>query len=185
MLIEIMGNKVGWLTLYAGIAGGADIILLPEIPYDPDAVVKTVEKRIENGRAFNIIAIAEGAMSIEESKMKKQERLEYRGGRATGTEKLAEYIEEKAGVETRTVVPGHLQRGGSPSPYDRLLSTEMGSYAGRLAKEGKHGVTVALRGTEITYNALADIAGKMKFVPTDHQLLGVARSIGISFGDGR
>ena len=185
MLIEIMGNKVGWLTLYSGIAGGADIILLPEIPYDPDAVVKTVEKRIENGRAFNIIAIAEGAMSIEESKMKKQERLEFRNGRATGTEKLAEYIAEKAGVETRTVIPGHLQRGGSPSPYDRLLSTEMGSYAGRLAKEGKHGVTVALRGTEITYNALADIAGKMKFVPTDHQLLGVARSIGISFGDGR
>ena len=97
----------------------------------------------------------------------------------------AKYIAEKAGVETRTVIPGHLQRGGSPSPYDRLLSTEMGSYAGRLAKEGKHGVTVALRGTEITYNALADIAGKMKFVPTDHQLLGVARSIGISFGDGR
>ena len=121
----------------------------------------------------------------EEAKMKKQERLEFRDGRATGTEKLAEYIAEKAGVETRTVIPGHLQRGGSPSPYDRLLSTEMGSYAGRLAKEGKHGVTVALRGTEITYNALADIAGKMKFVPTDHQLLGVARSIGISFGDGR
>ena len=183
MLIEIMGNKVGWLTLYAGIAGGADIILLPEIPYDPDAVVKTVEKRIENGRAFNIIAIAEGAMSIEESKMKKQERLEYRGGRATGTEKLAEYIEEKAGVETRTVVPGHLQRGGSPSPYDRFLSTEMGSFAGELVKRGNFGVTVAMRDNHVTYNKLEDIAGKAKSVPLNDQRVAMARAIGIYFGD--
>ena len=185
MLVELMGNKVGWLTLYAGIAGGADIILLPEIPYDPDNVVKMVRKRYESGRDFTIIAIAEGAMSIAEAKMKKSERLQARGGSATGTEGLARYIEEKAGVETRVVVPGHLQRGGSPSPYDRLLSTEMGSFAGRLAKDGKFGVTVAMHGNEVTYNALADIAGKMKFVPKDDQRIEVARSIGISFGDGK
>ena len=185
MLIEIMGNKVGWLTLYSGIAGGADIILLPEIPYNPEEVVKTVKKRLKNGSDFTIIAIAEGAMSLEESKMKKKELAEYRGGKPTGTELLARYIEENAGVETRVVVPGHLQRGGAPSPYDRLLSTEMGSFAGRLVKQGIYGVTVALKGNEISYNALADIAGKMKFVPIGDQRIQVARSIGISFGDGK
>ena len=185
MLIEIMGNKVGWLTLYSGIAGGADIILLPEIPYNPEEVVKTVKKRLKNGSDFTIIAIAEGAMSLEESKMKKKELAEYRGGKPTGTELLARYIEENAGVETRVVVPGHLQRGGAPSPYDRLLSTEMGSFAGRLVKQGIYGVTVALKSNEISYNALADIAGKMKFVPVGDQRIQVARSIGISFGDGK
>lgn len=185
MLIEIMGNKVGWLTLYSGIAGGADIILLPEIPYNPEEVVKTVKKRLKNGSDFTIIAIAEGAMSLEESKMKKKELAEYRGGKPTGTELLARYIEENAGVETRVVVPGHLQRGGAPSPYDRLLSTEMGSFAGRLVNQGIYGVTVALKGNEISYNALADIAGKMKFVPVGDQRIQVARSIGISFGDGK
>ena len=183
MLIELMGNKVGWLTLYAGIAGGADIILLPEIPYDPDKVVKMVRKRYDSGKDFTIIAIAEGAMSEAEAKMKKSERLASRGGRPTGTESLARYIEENAGVETRVVVPGHLQRGGSPSPYDRLLSTEMGSFAGHLASEGVYGVTVAMHGSQVTYNALADIAGKMKFVPKEDQRISVARSIGISFGD--
>ncbi len=185
MLIEIMGNKVGWLTLYSGIAGGADIILLPEIPYDPDEVIRMVKKRRDGGKDFTIIAIAEGAMSQEEAKMKKKELLEYRNGRSTGTEGLARYIEEHSGVETRVVVPGHLQRGGSPSPYDRLLSTEMGSFAGRLVKQGTFGVTVAMKGSEISYNALADIAGKMKFVPVGDQRIQVARNIGISFGDGR
>ena len=183
MLVELMGNKVGWLTLYAGVAGGADIILLPEIPYDPDTVVKMVRRRLDSGKAFNIIAIAEGAMSLEEAKMKKSERLEYRGGRATGTEKLAAYIEENAGVETRVVVPGHLQRGGAPSPYDRFLSTEMGSFAGELVRSGKFGVTVAMKGREVTYNYLSDIAGKMKFIPEDDQRIAMARAIGIYFGD--
>ena len=86
---------------------------------------------------------------------------------------------------TRVVVPGHLQRGGSPSPYDRLLSTEMGSFAGHLANDGVFGVTVAMHGSQVTYNALADIAGKMKFVPKDDQRIAVARTIGISFGDDR
>ena len=183
MLVELMGNKVGWLTLYAGIAGGADIILLPEIPYDPDTVVKMVKRRLDSGKAFNIIAIAEGAMSKDEAKMKKAERLEFRNGRATGTEKLAAYIEEKAEVETRVVVPGHLQRGGSPSPYDRFLSTEMGSFAGELVKRGNFGVTVAMRDNHVTYNKLEDIAGKAKSVPLNDQRVAMARAIGIYFGD--
>jgi 6-phosphofructokinase len=185
MLIELMGNKVGWLTLYSGIAGGADIILLPEIPYDPDEIVKTVISRQKNGKDFTIIAIAEGAMSEKEARMKKQERLEYRHGAATGTQALASYIGEKAMVETRVVVPGHLQRGGSPSPYDRLLSTEMGSFAGKLVEDGNYGTTVAFNNNKITYNSLADIAGKTKYVPADHQMIEVGRSIGIAFGDGK
>ncbi len=185
MVVEIMGNKVGWLTLYAGIAGGADIILLPEIPFDPDAVCETVEKRNAKGKDFTIIAIAEGAMSQKEAAMKKAERLEYRNGAATATSALAAYIQEKAGVETRTVVPGHIQRGGSPSPYDRLISTELGSFAGKLVQEGNFGTTVAVVNNQITYNWLSDVAGKTKFVPEDHQMINVARSIGITFGDGK
>ena len=185
MVVEIMGNKVGWLTLYSGIAGGADIILIPEIPYDPDEVCKTVEKRYRNGKAFTIIAIAEGAMSKAEAEMKKAERLEARGGEATATNSIARYIQENVGVETRTVVIGHLQRGGNPSPYDRLISTELGSFAGKLVQEGNFGTTVAVQNNAITYNWLADVAGKTKYVDENNQMVNVARSIGISFGDGK
>ena len=185
MLVEIMGNKVGWLTLYSGIAGGADIILIPEIPYDPDEVCNMVTKRYESGKAFIIIAIAEGAMSKKEANMKKAERLEYRNGEATATNRLAKYIQENAGVETRTVVPGHIQRGGNPSPYDRLLSTELGSFAGKLVQEGNFGKTVAIINNQITYNRLADVAGKTKYVDEDNQMIKIGKSIGISFGDGK
>ena len=185
MLVEIMGNKVGWLTLYSGIAGGADIILIPEIPYDPDEVCNMVTKRYESGKAFTIIAIAEGAMSKKEANMKKAERLEYRNGEATATNRLAKYIQENAGVETRTVVPGHIQRGGNPSPYDRLLSTELGSFAGKLVQEGNFGKTVAIINNQITYNRLADVAGKTKYVDEDNQMIKIGKSIGMSFGDGK
>lgn len=117
--------------------------------------------------------------------MKKTERLEARGGEATCTNYIAGYIQDKVGVETRTVVIGHLQRGGSPSPYDRLISTELGSFAGKLVQEGNFGTTVAIQNNQITYNWLADIAGKTKYVEDDNQMVNIARSIGISFGDGR
>ena len=116
---------------------------------------KTVEKRYRNGKAFTIIAIAEGAMSKDEAEMKKAERLEARGGEATATNSIARYIQENVGVETRTVVIGHLQRGGNPSPYDRLISTELGSFAGKLVQEGNFGTTVAVQNNAITYNWLA------------------------------
>ena len=183
MLVEIMGNKAGWLTLYAGLAGGADVILLPEIPFSPEKVAKAVERRADAGKAFSIVAVAEGAMTVKESKMKKKERAASRGSDVTVTNSLAKFISEKAGVETRVVVPGHIQRGGSPSAYDRVLSTEFGSYAGYLAEQGKFGVTVAMVGGVVTYNALADIAGKAKLVPVDCQEIATGKSIGISFGD--
>lgn len=182
MLVELMGNKAGWLTLYAGLAGGADLILIPEIPYSPEKVAEVIAKKAESGKAFNIIAIAEGAMTDKESKLKKRERMMLRGGDVTGTARLAEYIEVTVGVETRVVVPGHIQRGGSPSAYDRVLSTEFGSYAGKLVKDGRFGVTVAKVQNRITYNALADIAGKAKLVPSDSQEVLTAESIGVSMG---
>lgn len=185
MVVEIMGNKVGWLTLYAGVGGGADIILLPEIPFDTDIVCKKVLERAEAGKAFSIIAIAEGAIEKSEAKLKKKERAQKRAenGDVTLTGRLAREINQRTGVETRVVVPGHLQRGGNPSALDRALSTQVGAYAGYLCKEHMFGTTVAIRGDKITHNKIEDIAGKTKWVPLDHSMIASARSIGISFGD--
>lgn len=185
MVVELMGNKSGWLTLYAGIAGGADIILLPEIPFDMDKVAKAVNKRAENGKAFSIIAVAEGAMDKNEAQIKRKDRIKARNeaGYKTISDKLASYIEQKTGCETRVVVPGHLQRGGNPSAYDRVLSTQFGAYAAKLIKQNTYGVTVAMVKGIITQNPLADIAGKAKLVSPDDQMIKVARDMGISFGD--
>lgn len=185
MLVEIMGNKVGWLTLYAGIGGGADIILLPEIPFDTAAVCRKIYERTQAGKPFSIIAIAEGALEKDEVQLKKKERAQKRAerGDVTATNLLARRIHETVGVDTRVVVPGHIQRGGNPSAYDRVISTQVGAYAGELVGKGIFGVTVALSGDSITHNKLADVAGKTKFVPTDHPLIRAARSIGISFGE--
>ncbi|MCH5196130.1 MAG: 6-phosphofructokinase [Oscillospiraceae bacterium] len=185
MVIEIMGNKAGWLTLYSGIAGGADIILIPEIPYDIDKVSKACKKRADAGKAFSIIAVAEGAYDIEEAKMKKKERAQARAeaGIVTATTRIAKEIGFKTGLETRTVVPGHILRGGSPSAYDRVLATQFGAHAAKLLKTEKFGYSVAMVDGVITENPLADVAMKTKFVPENHQLVKTARSIGISFGD--
>ena len=185
MLVEVMGNKVGWLTLYAGLAGGANIILIPEIPYDEDAVVAVLEKRRKAGARYSIVAVAEGALSKEEASLKKKDRLTLRAARGdtTVTQRLARNIEARTGVETRTQVIGYLQRGGSPNPYDRALCTLMGSYAGELAEKKKFGVTVAVSGGKVTYNSLADIAGKTKSVPPSHQMVRAAKAIGVSFGE--
>lgn len=185
MFVEIMGNKVGWLTLYAGIAGGADMILIPEIPFSLEAVAAGLKARVDGGKAFNIVAIAEGAVLKSEAPFKKKDRAFARHalGETTVTNHLAQWVNENVGVETRVVVPGHIQRGGSPSAYDRLLSTRLGSYAAKLCKDGKFGVTVAVVNGEITYNALSDIAGKTKYVPKDSRIISSARDIGIAFGD--
>lgn len=185
MVIEIMGNKAGWLTLYSGIAGGADIILLPEIPFDINKVIGACEKRADNGKAFSIIAVAEGAMDIEEAKMKKKERLKKRtdAGETTVTNRIAREIEAATGFETRTVLPGHILRGGSPSAYDRVLATKFGARAAQLIKEEKYGYTVAKIDNDITENKLSDVTMKTKFVPEDDKLILTGRNIGVSFGD--
>lgn len=185
MVIELMGNKAGWLTLYAGMAGGADIILLPEIPYDIKVVAEAVLRRAEAGKDFSIIAVAEGAMTVEEAAMKKKERATFRqetnfNGIAN---RIARELEALVGVEARAVVPGHVQRGGTPSAYDRMLSTIFGVHAAQLIAAENYGQAVAMIGNTVSHNALSDVAGKTKFVPADAQAIRAARSMGISLGD--
>ena len=185
MVVEIMGNKAGWLTLYSGVAGGADVILLPEIPYDIKEVAKAVGDRAKSKKAFSIVAVAEGAMSKEEAKMKKKERAEFRSTLPYDciSKRIAAELQELAGVEARAVVPGHIQRGGSPSAYDRVLSTQFGVHAAELIRDEIYGVTVALNGNEIVHNRLSDIAGVPKPVPMDDHVLVTARNMGIAMGD--
>ena len=185
MCIEIMGNKAGWLTLYSGIAGGADIILLPEQPYDIDRVCSAVERRAKKGSNFSIIAVAEGAINCEEAGMKRKEWMAKRaeaGFGTTATNRIAQAVQKKTGMETRVCIPGHMQRGGSPSAYDRVLATQFGSYAAKLVEIERYGVTVAMVNRHVTQNRLADIAGKTRNVPENCDLLTVARRMGISLG---
>ena len=184
MCIEIMGNKAGWLTLYSGIAGGADIILLPEMPYDIDRVCGAVERRAKKGSNFSIIAVAEGALNEEEAKLKRKEWTAKRAeaGYTTATSRIAAAVQKKTGMETRVCIPGHMQRGGSPSAYDRVLATQFGSYAAKLVEIERYGVTVALVNGHITANRLEDIAGKTRNVPEGCELLTVARRMGVSLG---
>ena len=185
MVVEIMGNKTGWLSLYCGIAGGADIIIVPEIPFDTDSISKAALKRAESGKSFSIIAVAEGAFSKEEATMKKKERAKRRleAGETTATNRIASAIIKNTGIDTRVCVPGHMLRGGSPSAYDRVLATKFGVHAAQLISDEKYGYTVAMVNTKVTENKLSDIAGKTKFITPDNQLVKTARDIGISFGD--
>ena len=184
MVIEIMGNKAGWLTLYSGIAGGADIILIPELPYNIENVVDAIKRRSEQGKTFSIIAVAEGAYDVAEAAMKKKERAARRAerGERTATSRIARQVEQMTGFETRVCVPGHMQRGGSPSAYDRVLATEFGTYAAKLIEADHYGVAVAMRNNIVTSNPLKDIAGKTKLVPETCDMLTVARRMGISLG---
>ena len=184
MCIEIMGNKAGWLTLYAGMAGGADIILLPELPYDIKKVAAAVENRAKAGKNFSILAVAEGAFSQEEAKMKRKEWTAQRAaaGYTTATARIAKQVEELTGAETRICVPGHMQRGGSPSAYDRVLATQFGAYAAGLIADEHYGVTVAMVNRHVTANPLADVAGKTRGVPGDCDMLNVAKAMGICLG---
>ena len=184
-LVELMGRDAGWLTLHAGIGSGADIILIPEIPYDIDKVLKAIEHRRRNGRSFSILAVAEGARSIddrllsEEESRKKLENSKH----STVSYKIADQIEKALGQEARVTVPGHYQRGGPPCPYDRVLATRFGTAAAELIANKQYGRMVAIRGGNIVSVPLEEAASKTKFLPTDHPLIQVARDIGISFGD--
>ncbi|MBR7083624.1 MAG: 6-phosphofructokinase, partial [Oscillospiraceae bacterium] len=183
IVCEIMGNKAGWLTLYSGIAGGADIILLPEIPYDIDKVCDAVVKRAQKGKTFSILAVAEGVFDTETAKLKKKEREKYRVENGNDTSRIAAQIQANTGIEARVCVPGHMLRGGSPSAYDRLLATQFGVHAAELIAQEKFGRTVAYVNGQVTSNKLEDIAGKKKLVDPKGQEVQTARDLGISFGD--
>ncbi|HAJ96121.1 MAG TPA: 6-phosphofructokinase [Ruminococcus sp.] len=183
IVCEIMGNKAGWLTLYAGIAGGADIILLPEIPYDIDKVCDAVVRRAQKGKTFSILAVAEGVNDIEIAKLKKKQREQYHVENGNDTARIAAQIQKNTGIEARVCVPGHMLRGGSPSAYDRMLATQFGVHAAKLIADEKFGRTVAMVDGKVTSNKLEDIAGKKKLVDPNGQQVQTARDLGISFGD--
>ncbi len=184
-IVEIMGHKVGWLTLHAGIAGSADAILLPEIPYSIDSISKVIEQRSKAGKRFSIIAVAEGALSKKEAKMSKKELKAARAAEPypSVAYRLAKQLEDATGHEIRVAVPGHIQRGGSPCPFDRVLSTRFGAAAARLIREKKYGYMVAMRNNVIVPVPLSEVAGKLKTVPLDLDIIQTARDIGVSFGD--
>ena len=184
-IVEIMGHKVGWLTLHAGMASGADIILIPEIPYDIDKIVEAIEKRTKEGKRFSILAVAEGAISKEDAKLSKKEYKAKIAARAypSVSYEIGKKIEEKTGQEIRVTIPGHTQRGGSPCPYDRVLSTRFGSEAARMIMEGDYGKMVGIKNNEIIRIPLEDVAGKLKTVDPNASIIKEAKAVGISFGD--
>lgn len=187
MILEVMGRNAGWIALESGIAGSADVILIPEIPYDVNSIVKVVKEREEQGKLFSIIVVAEGAKpkngSVVVNKIVKDSPDPIRlGGIA---QKLQEDLEPLVGQrEIRNTVLGHLQRGGDTSTYDRILSTSYGVTAVELINKGLYGNMVALRGNDITYVSLEKVIGKIKTIePQTNSLVQVAKNIGISFGD--
>ena len=184
-IVEVMGHKVGWLTLNAGMAGGADIVLLPEIPYDIDKVIEKIEDRDKKGCRFTIIAVAEGAISKEDAALtkkdykKKMEKYPF----PSVSYEVAAQIQEKTGREVRVTVPGHMQRGGSPCPYDRVFASRLGSEAGKLILDNQYGFMVGYKNREIVRVPLEDVAGKLKTVDPDATIVQEAKLLGICFGD--
>ena len=180
-----MGHKVGWLTLYAGIAGGADIILIPEIPYDIKAIIEALQKRQRAGSRFSIIVVAEGAISKETAALSKKERKTKLASRRypSVAYEIGAEIQAITGQEVRVTVPGHTQRGGAPNPYDRVLSSRLGARAAKLISEGRFGEMVVIRNNEITSIPLEESAGKLKTVDPNSSIVEEARLLGLSFGD--
>lgn len=185
-IVEVMGHKVGWLTLHAGIAGGADIILLPEIPYDINSVVGAIRERTKQGKRFSILAVAEGAISREDASLTKKELKEKK---KTGlvypsvAYEIGAKITEMTGQEVRVTVPGHMQRGGEPCPYDRVLSTRLGAAAAKLIKAGKYGYMVTVKNDDISEIPLEEVAGRLKTVDPGCSMIEEAKMVGICFGD--
>lgn len=182
-----MGNKAGWLTLNAGIAGGADIILIPEIPYDIKKVCAAIEKRNKAGKRFTILAVAEGAISKEDAELPKKkykEKLEVRAKKYPSVSyEIADQINQVIGSEVRVTVPGHIQRGGEPCPYDRVLSTRIGAGAAEAILDEDYGIMIGVINGKIKRVPLAECAGKLKMVSPKDQIVKAAKQIGISFGD--
>jgi 6-phosphofructokinase 1 len=184
MVVEVMGRYAGWIALHAGVAGGADVILIPEIPYDLAKVAQCIRDRDAWGARFSIVVIAEGARPkdgrvslVEEARGGQVERLGGAGVRC------ATDLEDRTGKEARYVVLGHLQRGGAPTSFDRTLATRFGSKAVELILSGQFGTMVANRPPDLVAVPLGDVVGKIKTVPLNSDLVQAARALGVSFGD--
>ena len=184
MVIEVMGHKAGWLGLYSGIAGGGDVILIPEIPYDINSVAKKVMERRDAGKNFSIIVVAEGAKSKQEALLDKKAFKKARAEMPYSIAyRVAHELEQATSLESRVTVLGYLQRGGTPSSYDRILATQFGTAAAHFLAEGDFGKLVALQNGKITGVPLDMIAGKVKNIPADHLMIETARELGTCLGD--
>jgi len=196
IIVEIMGHRAGWLALGSGLAGGADVILIPEIPYDIQVVAEAIRNRSKAGKRFSIIALSEGSFSRDDHEMQQIVRDgDEKGGKglitheemrdrlANRTMRLSARLQEMTGLESRVTILGHLQRGGAPSAADRILATRMGAACARLVNDGVSGVMVASRGEEAVPVPLDQVAGKRKTVPIDHPWIDAARKVGTCLGD--
>ena len=184
-IIELMGRDAGWLTLSAGIASGADIILIPEIPYDIKKVAESIEYRRKKGRNYSIIAVAEGAVSKEDKVLTEEERrrLKDQMKQPSVAYRVASELKDILGTMPHVAVPGHYQRGGPPCPLDRVLATRFGTAAARLIMEKKYGYMVGMQNNEIVAVPIEEAASRTKFLPADHPLIQTARDAGTFFGD--
>lgn len=167
MVIEVMGHKAGWIALYSGMAGGGDVILVPELPYNMQNICQTIMGRLRKGKPYSIVVVAEGIQT---------------DGQKRAGEFIAREIEKETGIETRETVLGYIQRGGSPTPFDRNLATRMGGHATELIADGQFGRMIALKGNDITSIPLCEVAGKLKSVTDDHDLVVQGLRMGICFG---
>jgi len=201
IVVEIMGHRAGWLALGSGIAGGADAILIPEIPYDVERVAEAIRARTKAGKHFSIVAVAEGAMSRDQADtvaglVRKKEKADSKEDRKKAAQKLKSFDEEhvshtveltrelaeRTGLESRLTILGHLQRGGTPSPADRLLATSLGTACAEAIHEETTGVMMAVRGDRVKAVPLEEVAGYKNLVPADHPWVQSARHVGTTFG---
>jgi 6-phosphofructokinase 1 len=202
IIAEIMGHRAGWLALGAGVAGGADVILIPEIPYNVREVAAAIQRRKQHGTNFSIVAVAEGAMPVKEAaqfaiaaRHKREANSKAAKARAKAelihlsqlhaghTMRLAKQLEELTHLEARVTILGYVQRGGTPSAADRLLGTRLGSAAVELIKARRFGMMVGARGDAVRAVPIAAVAGRLKQVPADHSWVQSARHVGTCFGD--
>jgi 6-phosphofructokinase len=201
VVVEVMGHNTGWIALGAGLAGGGDVILIPEIPYRTEAIAEAVLDRRAKGSTFSIVVVSEGAISREVAAVRDKALLEKRSDNAetaakaretlaniatenkSHTATLSKDLESLTGLESRVTILGHVQRGGTPSPFDRLLATRLGTACADFIAAGKTGVMVAIQNDECVPVPLEDVAGNRKTVPLDHPWLATARNLKISVGE--
>lgn len=202
IVAEVMGHRAGWLALGAGIAGGADVILVPEIPYDVERIAEAIRRRYAFGTSFSIVAVAEGAVSLKDAKAKLAAAERKRKARDTAgrqraasalarieakhtgnTWRLSSELEQLTGLEARVTILGYVQRGGAPSATDRLLATRLGTHCADLLEQREFGVMVAVQGGSTVPVPISEVAGQVKFIPADHPWLASARRVGTCLGD--